>query len=304
MGYIFYRERNVSCKYLDYIFASQFILILYELLTQDYLYTVVYSGILSVKEVDISESLGFLDETGFRPKGFFIGALVATSFNIYYCFINKESKKKTLLSFIAALILNGRLAILLTFIVAVHHFVKTGNRSTFPIKKVVVIATTIVVFSTILYVTIPVARMRIDRIASSFVFNDNTNNLGRIGRYVIAYNEYVNNYSIIPKLLGGEYILYDVYGLPVAAETDVIGMLLEIGFVGFLIYFVALIQMLRAKKRDEEIVSVKVIAVLTIAAYIEYRHASGNARGLMFWMLYFYITQRDKVSNIIFKSSR
>ena len=65
-------------------------------------------------------------------------------------------------------------------------------------------------------------RDRVDRILSAFVFDDASNNLGRVMIYVAAYNTYVEEYDLKSKFFGGEYQVLDAHDRPVAAESELL----------------------------------------------------------------------------------
>ena len=75
------------------------------------------------------------------------------------------------------------------------------------------------------------------------------------------------------------------WGKKASAESDLLSMLLEMGLVGTLIYVFAFVKMLRYNSNT--IISARMVTILTLLAYLEYRHATGNIRGPLFWFLYF-----------------
>lgn len=291
-GYLLFKEKPTTLKYLDYIFVLQFVLILIEVIINRHFYVEVYSGIINPVIIDYSEMEKYFDETGFRPKGLFFGTLIGCSFTIFYSIINKEDKKRVLGAVVMALLMNGRLAILLTLAVAAFHFFKNRQTRKYDIRKFARVVMCLLAMLFIAYPIIPNVRTRTDRILSAFIFDDRSNNLGRAMRYVWAYNTYINEYDLKSKLFGGEYDIKDEYGRSVAAESDVIGMLLEIGIVGSFTYWVALFKMIKCK--SDEFVPIWFVTLLTILAWIEYRHLTGNVRGLMFWLIYFMYIDGNK----------
>lgn len=284
-GYILFSEKKNTLRYLDYIFVVQFFLVVVEVFLNRHFYLVVYSGIINPTVLDYTDALSLFDETGFRPKGLFPGTLVGCSFTIFYSVLNKDSKKRTLWALIMALLMNGRLAILITSVIAAYHFFKDKRTGKYDLKKFAIISLFASLLVVGLYFTSQGVKDRVDRILSAFVFDESSNNLGRVMIYVAAYNTYINNYDLKSKMFGGEYEILDDYGRSKAAESDVIGMLLEIGVMGSLIYWIALLRLFR--NNSNNFVPISFVALLTVFAWIEYRHLTGNVRGSMFWFFYF-----------------
>lgn len=282
LGYILSQNRKQSIFFLDFIFYVQFLLISIELITQNFFYTTINSGIYTIREYDFSQVLYLQEETGMRPKGLFSGTLIATSFVIYYCLINRENKRKVLFSLFMALILNGRLAILITAFISFLHY-----KNNFSLKKiqVFIFCTVFILGFSILYQKNDNIRMKVDRFFNVFNLTQE-DNVGRIYRYSTAYDTYINKYGIKSKMFGDQYELTDTYNRPVAAESDLLGMLLEIGLLGTLIYIFSIYKLFKLSDQDK-IVTIKYVGLLTLVTYLQYRHITGNVRGTLFWMMYF-----------------
>lgn len=286
LGYLLFSEKKVALKYLDYVFVIQFVLIFIEVVFGKHIYLEVYTGIINPTILDNSNALELFDETGFRPKGLFPGTLTGCSFVIFYSILNKESKIRVLWAVLMALLMNGRLAILLTSAVATLYFIKNRQTKKFNFQKFIKVLLGGLSFIIVAYSFNQGIRDRVDRILSSFIFDERSNNLGRAMIYVAAFNTYIEQYDYKSKFFGGEYEILDAYGRPLAAESDTIGMLLEIGIMGSLIYWGALFIMFRCKS-DDEFIPIWYVVLLTFLAWIEYRHLTGNMRGALFWMLYY-----------------
>lgn len=293
LGYIIAKEWKYCSPYLDAIFCLQLVLLLYEFLTHSYVFHEISGGIVDVQsnnfDVDVMEDMA--QEVGFRTKGLFGGTLTASSFVLYYSYLNKDNRVKLLLCLFMAFLIKGRFAILSVFLLFTYDYFKVlkkkYNRSTLIIATVAGVGALV----SILWL--------LSSFASSipFVYNllhafdpNAAGNFGRIWSYTLAYDTYMNDYGALQKLFGGTYELLDQYGRPgVSAESELLGQLLEIGLVGVLFYILAFIVLFRAPRNTG--VSIKFVAFMTLMAYLEYRHCSGNMRAMFFWTLFFLYTK-------------
>lgn len=285
-GYLFFKEKLFSKKMLDVIFGIQIFLLLYETIIGSFLYSDITTGIFTTKDVEGSAELTVNenDETGFRPKGLYMGTLEAAAFNIYYCLINKDCPKRVFCAFMVSFIINGRLSILIsTFVLFIYLYKQ--YRSKIKIVSFLLCFLIGVIISSILYTTSDFVQKRTDRILSAFDISDNSNNGGRLMFYYFAYDEYFNVYDNKSKIFGSEYEIHNEWGKTVSAESDLLSMLLEMGIVGTFIYLFAFANMFRYN--SNAVISTRMVTLLTLIAYLEYRHATGNIRGTLFWFLYF-----------------
>ena len=287
LGYILYRERDYSYKFLDYIFAFQFILALIELVLSKHLYTDTVMGIFNTQIVDGDNLVKAISTEGFRPKGLFPGSLTAISFNIYYSLLNNNSKRRTGWAFLLSIILNGRLGMIITGIVYLLHYRERFIYSRKARLKILACASVICIFIAILVSSNPNIALKFER-AVNVLNTEEVSNVGRLYSYGLAADTYFNTYNVKEKLIGGEYELLNDWGDKMAAESDLLGMLLEYGLVGTSIYVIAIVILL-FKKYNNTVFwnNGKMVALLTLFAYLEYRHATGSGRGSLFWMLFF-----------------
>ena len=75
-----------------------------------------------------------------------------------------------------------------------------------------------------------------------------------------------------------------------AAESDILGMLLEIGLIGFLFILFNMIKAYRTSKEklfESSHISIKMVILLLFICMIEYRHGAGNIRGVTLWFILF-----------------
>lgn len=274
-----------TIKLLDIVFLLQFLLILYEFFSQELLYTSVTSGLFNVR--DIEQNIKIFEESGFRPKGMYTGVLEATSFVITYSFINRNNFKKVFFSFLMAIILNGRMAMIMTSFILFYNMYLYGQKIHI-YKKVMKLSIFLIVAIGVIALTeLRSSSLRVNHLFS--VINPTSNSFkGRILGYTLAYEHYFNEYSLPQKLFGSTYELIGTNNTFSAAESDVLGMLLEIGLVGFLFIVFNILYAWRKsndKLFENTYVSIKLILTLVLICLIQYRYLSGNIRGMTFWFL-------------------
>ena len=102
-------------KVIYYTFVIQFILIIYEVISGNLIYLSGSTGVVNSIVFDYGESIKFFSTNGFRPKGLFTGTLVATSFIIYLAMFYRNNLKLLFWIFVMAVLVNGRLAMLVSF---------------------------------------------------------------------------------------------------------------------------------------------------------------------------------------------
>lgn len=288
LAFLLIQNYKKALTFFDYVFIIQFILVLYEALTQSLIYTEVTTGLFNARELE--QKVELFDESGFRAKGLFTGCLEATSFAINYSLIFRDNKKKAFAAFLMTMLLNGRMAMIITFIVLVynliifardHHISKRTIRVFF-VGFMVIISSFLAYFSA--------TSQKISHLLSAFS-SESDSFIGRTESYLLAFNEYFNVYGPWEKLVGSEYELIRLIdGRQMAAESDILGMLLEIGLIGFLFILFNMIKAYRASKEklfESSHISIKMVILLLFICMIEYRHGAGNIRGVTLWFILF-----------------
>ena len=140
-----------------------------------------------------------------------------------------------------AYLLNGRMAMIVSFVTFSLCLINQINISHYKRNlslglKCVLGVFCIFILGIILYHSM--SSVRLDHILSIFD-TDNTNNAGRVFRYIEGLITYFSDYNVKDKLFGKtDYELYDLYGRSIPPESEIVGMLLEIGLAG--IVFVSL----------------------------------------------------------------
>ncbi len=291
LGYVIAKEWKYCSPYLDVIFCIQFVLLLYETLTGSYIYNEIISGIINAQSNNFDADLQMerVMETGFRTKGLFAGTLTASSFVVYYSYLNKDNGLKLCLSLLMTLLIKGRFAILSVFLLFAYTYfnsLKEKYNKTF-------LVSVFILAGLLLYLVF----VGLTSGSDGFIYHllhvfdiNGVGNYGRIWAYTQAYNTFMYDYGLTQKLLGDTYELFDEYGRTgVSSESEFLGQLLEIGIIGTSIYVFAFYKLFRCKQKTG--VSVKFVALMMLLGYLEYRHCSGNLRAMMFWAIFFLYTK-------------
>lgn len=297
-GILLVQKPSKSLKAVDCIFVLQLGILFFEFITKQHCYTQITTGLFTIRELDFDYDT-IMDETGFRAKGLFSGILVATCFAINYSLINRNNFKKSFLALVMAIFTNGRLAMLICGTVFLYNVYIKHNRSNnkFNLPYLFFFASTIVIGAIIF--ALNAKSNAAQNLLNVFDFQD-TANAGRIMRYGLGIDA-LFDYNSVELLLGSTYELYDQYNRLVPTESDVLGMLLEIGVVGFGFVFIWLIIGWRSgsvKIFMPNYISHKFVLLMSVLAIIQYRHLSGNLRGLMFWFLLLLIIYENNKKQI------
>lgn len=296
-GILLVQKPSLSLKVIDKIFILQFILLIIEFVTRHHLYTQITTGLFIIRELDFDYDT-LMDETGFKCKGMFVGVLVATCFTINYSLINRNNYIKSFWALVMAILINGRLAILICGLIFLYNFYikKNRNRTSFNIPYLILYISVIIIGVALFAATAKSTAAQ--NLLNVFDFQE-TSNAGRLMRYALGI-EALSNYTSKELLLGSTYELFDQYNRLVPTESDALGMLLEIGMLGFSLVLVGLIIGFKSgnsKVFMSNLISHKFALLMSIIAIIQYRHLAGNLRGLMFWFLLLLIISENRILN-------
>ena len=288
-GILMIQRPDISRKYLDKVFVIQLLLLAVEFATRHHLYTQLTTGLFTIQELDHDYETMF-EETGFRAKGLFAGVLVSSCFAINYSLLNSNNYLKSFLSLVMAIFTNGRLAMLICGAIFLYKIYLKRNKNSIKFNKAYLVWMVVLL---ILFIVVLVSAAESTAVQNFIdVFNfESDSNQGRMIRYGLGM-EALMNYKPLELAFGSTYELFDQWNRSVPPESDIVGMLLEIGIIGLLYVLWGLI---RAWLSDNtallmpNIVSSKFVLALSFVAMIQYRHLSGNVRGLMFWFLVYMI---------------
>jgi hypothetical protein len=291
-GWVLAQDVEATLKLLKYLFIFQFLLVLYESVSGSYIYEYVKSGVVSKNEFDMSNLNKQFEDTGFRPKGLFSGTLVATSFIIYMSFIFRNSLVWLFFTLLLSILTNGRWAVLMVFITfLVHIFLNYNivlyNRRLPWIAKISFVL--IFAISTLSILAMFVPEVVLENFIEGFSFTSKAN-AGRIYAYAQASLVYLD-YDLIGKLFGSvNNVVLDFWGREIASESGLISMFLDIGILGFLLYFY--FSRLVWKRQNSFFIDlnngsigVKYFLLITWVSLIQYEHLNGNIRGSLFWFI-------------------
>lgn len=300
---LLFLDKKFSEKILFYIFIVQLFAVLYEFLTHNILYQEVNSGVFNQNEFDYTDSVGRFDTSGFRAKGIFPGTLVASCFVINMALLYSKNLRMLLLILIMAVMVNGRMAMIITFITFFLRF--TDNyRISLNHRKVPRKLSYLIVYCPLFFIigVIAIQLFSPEKVSHFYELFDfsNPNHWGRIERYLAGINEYFNNYSLKAQLIGYPgYELFDLYNRPIPPESELIGMLLELGLIGFSFYIITIIYVWKKSSLCDNLMSrfrsYKFVLFWTLICMIQYRHILGNQRGILFWFLIFSILDEIKL---------
>jgi hypothetical protein len=290
-GWILIQDYDFSIKILKITFFIQLGLVFYESLSSSLIFNIIESGVFAINKFDY-ESLN-ISTAGFRPKGLFQGTLVASSFVIYLSMIFRNNIKMLYLIFLMSILVNGRLALLISGFILLFKLFKKYDIIIFykkinPIKKIFFFLFPFLFFIIILFLILP--SVNLQNLLNSFNF-DSMANAGRLYSYGQSIVSYLN-YDIFSKLVGSaSNEIFDIYGRVVASESGVLSMFLDIGLIGVLFYSYYFIKVWRTDRSfildlDVKKISFKFVLVLSLLAFFQYEHINGNLRGILFWFLF------------------
>lgn len=285
-AFLLVQDEKRAKKFLEIVFVIQFVLVLYEVFTQNLIYTEVTTGLFNARELE--QKVELFDESGFRAKGLFTGCLEATAFAINYSLIFRDECKKSFFAFLMTVLLNGRMAMIITFIIFVYNLIILARERHVSKRTIRVFFIGLALVMSSVLVTLAATSQRIYHLLSAFS-PESDSFLGRTESYALAFNEYFNVYTSWEKLVGSEYELVRLIdGRQMAAESDILGMLLEIGLIGFLFILFNMIKAFRSSKEklfEPSHISLKLTILLLFVCMIEYRHGAGNIRGTTLWFI-------------------
>ncbi len=293
-GFLLSKDYVFSIKLYKGLFWIQLVAVLFEYASQTILFNYVSSGIVNINEFNYEQNFDLFESTGFRPKGLFLGTLVASSFVIYFVLLFRNNLFYLFLSFIMAILINGRLAILIAGFTLLLKILKTYK---FRVANIRVssnlfsfILFPIVILSGLFLLYVFMSANAYQNLLDTFNFQSESNS-GRLFRMFEGYTHYIFDYSIINQLFGNpSYELYDFWGRLIPPEAEFAGMLLEIGVVGLLIYIYYLVKIYKVDNTsifnlDITTIGIRYVFLINVISMLIYRHCSGNLRGTMFWFI-------------------
>lgn len=291
-GWILARDYTFTIKILKITFFVQLFLVLHELYFSKYIFELVSIGVVKASTAQVIVEDYNFSETGFRPKGLFSGTLVATSFIIYMAMIFRNDFKMLFGIFIMALIVNGRLALLISFVTFLLKFllkyevVMYQKKLSFSLKILLLLVVGTGLISLVLFSLPDVV---ISNLLNTFNLTSDAN-LGRIISYLQSMDLFFS-YSMTEMVFGSpDNFVTDQFGRETASESGVLSMVLDIGLFGLFIYLLTLFELWRIPSANKYFVNkshvgIKYVIVMTLLAFLQYEHVNGNLRGGLFWFV-------------------
>lgn len=291
IGWMLFRRSRYFMPILKLLVILQFCCLCIEFVTGRYLYADVETGfILNEQRKDDYKDLtdSAFKTTGFRGKGLFQGTLVSSTFVINTSFIFLGNVKWQLIILLMAGMTNGRLAIIIAFVSLVVGALVSGWVSKRNVLSALVTVIVITMFSS-MYILFQ-SEDAIANIGKVFDMKSSAN-ASRLIAFAIGVAEY-HRYGFVDKLIGRSGYIYTVN--PSGAESEWINHLLNIGLFGTLLYAWLPVSLLYRSIRLKK-VDLFVICFLSIVSLLVYRHTAGPMRGVLFWYLFFYMSETDGV---------
>lgn len=289
-GWILMQNIKFSLKIIKITFFIQLVLVLYEAISVNVIYNFVESGVLANNKFEYES----IDQTiiGFRPKGLFAGTLIATSFIIYLSMIFRNNLKMLLLIFFMAVIVNGRLAILISALILFLKIFKSYDIIIFnrinTFKKILFFTLPLIIILFVIALALPSSNF--ENLTNTFDLSS-TSNFGRLFRYTQAIITYLD-YNFVQKLFGNPLNeIYDQYDRVVASESGFLSMFLDIGLIGVIFYMYYFIKAWKSDNNkligfETKIISFKFLVLIMFFSFLQYEHINGNVRGMLFWFLF------------------
>jgi hypothetical protein len=291
-GWAMSKDYVFTIKILKTTFYLQFLLILYEVFFSKYIYISISTGIVNESTSQlIIDSLAF-DETGFRPKGLFSGTLVATSFIIYLTMLYRNNIKMLLGLFIMALIVNGRLALLISLLTLLLQMLLKYDIRIFKKKLSFFLKMNFIIICSLFFILILLFSS--SEVVKNNYFNifnlNSTANIGRLISYFQSIDKFLN-FSFLEMIFGSpNSVVTDQYGRETASESGFLSMALDLGIIGLALYLITLLSLW--KTDNSKFISInlkslgyKYIIIITFISFLQYEHINGNLRGALFWFM-------------------
>ena len=303
-GWILTLDYKYTIRLLITCLLIQFIFTIYEVLTYDFIYSELNTGILKPKNY-IQANTDLFESTGFRSKGLFIGTLVSTSFIIYMTLLFRNNRYLIIILFLLAILTNGRLAIIICALTLFTSYFNTTNFKFFTkLKSINKFFIFTIVTSILCLLTINLIPSNNLNHLISVIDLSSSSNVGRIYSYLQSISLY-SNYPIFNKLFGNpSNQIYDVWGREVASESGLLSMFLDIGLFGFIFLSILLYKLISKKSlfsRNRYYIGFSFFLFFTFISFIQYEHIKGDLRGTLLWfsVISFYYGYDYTNNNII-----
>ena len=257
-------------------------LALYEFINKEYIFVVFRDTGKGLKALDEKMFGGLIYI--FRAKVFFEGPLALSQLAIGISFLLRKEIKYLLLIFVLAVLANGRLGMIITFMMIVLYFFKRYNIFDMLLKPKILL----ILIGGLIIATIALANVMdeasIKRLFEAF----NTSNDGSAHRMNFWKNGILTwlDYDIIHLIFGNNGYFGSLFNNN--AENGWITLLINNGLIGFLYYFLPVLFLMITKRR----VDFAYIFALFFCMFIQTFHLGASAN-LIYWLIIYSFLRKD-----------
>jgi hypothetical protein len=278
-------------KGLKWLILIILIIALYEYITKTYLFIVYRNTEWGLLPMDPKFFGGYAKII--RAKGLFEGPLALAQFAIGCALIFRKDLKILILTFLLAILANGRLGIIICASVLIFHFIEKYSLLKFLFSAKGLKFLLLGFVSLILAFNYFVTEKSIKRFKDIFDTTGDTGNSARLDYWAQAVDVYWN-YDIIHKIFGDSGLYRHITGN--SAENGWLMLLLNNGLLGFLYYFIpiVLIFVMSITKKTGHYLFVLLII---FAMFIQTFHLGASANLLYWVIIYTFYLELNQTNN-------
>jgi hypothetical protein len=274
---VYLMGKEIFLKFLLFTLVVQVFLQTYEYISVSYIYEPIIS-MYGLEEQNTLESMYIL-----RTKGLFEGPLTASAFAIYIAYIFRYNPIIISLAIFSTVLANTRTGMITTTLILIlYSFFKRSKNS---INRWAIFAGVIAMILLAYTYILPIilSEMSLDRVEELSNFSSNESNLKRLFFWSYGWNFYLN-YDLTNMLFGCSQCFANVYDN--SAENDWLMLLLELGFIGFLLYALPIFYIIKTSLTKNKIYLLGLISLLIVNIFV-YRQISGASTVILHWILIF-----------------
>ncbi len=273
-------------KALKFLIFVALLLSAYEFFNREYLFVVSRETVWGLRSLDERMFGGHLGI--FRAKVFFEGPLALSQFAIGLSFLFRNNIKYLLLIFLIAVFANGRLGMIVTFLVIIFYFLKRYNVLKLLFSTKGILITIGVIGLSVFSVLIFMDESSFNRLLEAF----NTSNDGNSARMDYWYNGIITwlNYDIGHMIFGNNGYFASIYNNN--TENGWITLLVNNGIIGFLYYFIPILCLMLIKRGVEFLY----LLLLFFCMFVQTFHLGASAN-LFYWLIMYTFIHYEFVEN-------
>ena len=274
---VYLMGKEIFLKFLLFTLVVQVFLQTYEYFSVSYIYEPIIS-MYGFEQQNTLESMYIL-----RTKGLFEGPLTASSFAIYIAYIFRYNPIIISLAIFSTILANTRTGMITTTaILILYSFFKRGKNS---INRATIFAGVVIMilFAYTYILPLILSEMSFDRVQELSNFTSNESNLKRLFFWSYGW-DYYRSYDLQNILFGCSQCFANVYDN--SAENDWLMLLLELGFIGFLLYAFPIFYIIKNSLSKKKMYLLCLVSLLIVNIFV-YRHISGASTVILHWILIF-----------------